>query len=251
MRVYQYDKEGLYVGSRVAPIDPVATANDERGDVVYFPLPNATSIVPPSVGENEIAKFEEGVGGDSWVVLPDYRGETVYSVENGSPLLVVDVGEIPFGYTLQKPELYQVYQDGEWVDDFAEMIAVKLAESERAFSDAMRIVSAKYPVEEREGWPEQKADLAAYRSDVANVGVVLQGLADANGIGVADMADRIETKVAVYQDVYTSLLAVLQGIRKTLGDIDIEVDDIPVVLAGIDLDEFFVKRDELAALYSL
>lgn len=55
-----------------------------------------------------------------WVMVPDHRGATAYSTETGEPRQWQALGDLPEGYTLQKPETaFDTWQDDKWVPDEA------------------------------------------------------------------------------------------------------------------------------------
>lgn len=74
-----------------------------------------------------------------------------------------------------------------------------------AYSIAMQPISEAYPLEEREGWPEQieaaKEVIANGQSDLIDV------LAAARGLSAADMAQTILRKQAEYRVVYGAMTA--------------------------------------------
>lgn len=57
----------------------------------YLVPAHATTIAPPTVGENEVAVFEGG----KWVIKPDYRGATYYCKNTGEKYVIEQIGEEP------------------------------------------------------------------------------------------------------------------------------------------------------------
>jgi hypothetical protein len=64
---YRYDSEGFVLGQIIIQESPL-----EPG--VYSIPPNATTIIPPSTQENEIAYWN----GNNWEIKPDFSNKTYY-----------------------------------------------------------------------------------------------------------------------------------------------------------------------------
>ena len=101
MLLYRYDKDTKeYIGSIPACLDPMASQRE--GKPVYAILKDSTTIEPPFEG-GKVAIFN----GNGWTLVPDYRGRTVYRTTTGNPLLITEIGNIPPGYSLEKPVFLQ------------------------------------------------------------------------------------------------------------------------------------------------
>jgi hypothetical protein len=73
---------------------------------------NSTFNAPPSVLLNEVAVFDEN--GD-WAVMPDFRGETYYKIDDGESLVIDFIGDLPKNLTKEsRPDKYHVFKDGNW-----------------------------------------------------------------------------------------------------------------------------------------
>jgi hypothetical protein len=95
-----------YLSSSDANANPV-TENS------YLLPANSTFNAPPSVLLNEVAVFDET--GD-WAVMPDFRGETFYKIEDGESLVIDFIGDLPKALTKEpRPDEYHVFKDGNWV----------------------------------------------------------------------------------------------------------------------------------------
>ncbi|WP_413722717.1 tail fiber assembly protein [Sodalis sp. RH24] len=73
--------------------------------------------------------------GDAWDLLPDYRGNTAYSIETGAPIVVTALGELDNMLTLLAPATgYDKWNGTAWVtDETAEhAAAVTQANAQRA-----------------------------------------------------------------------------------------------------------------------
>ncbi|ELY2473224.1 tail fiber assembly protein [Cronobacter sakazakii] len=121
-KIYNYRAEtGEFTGS-----------NDE-----YLPvgvgIPACSTVIPnPSCEAGEVAIFNGELG--RWVVQEDHRGETVYSIETGTPFEVIEIGPIPNGYTLSQPSSKADEWNGkEWVrnDEKAKELAMQEAENKK------------------------------------------------------------------------------------------------------------------------
>lgn len=111
MKCYTYDSDGFYVGESVAAINPLETKL--KGNPVYMLSHNQTYTPPPELSSGELAAMVAG----SWVLKKDYRGSTVYSVEDKSTFVVDYIGEIKEGFTLTAPGDFDWWNGSEWVAD--------------------------------------------------------------------------------------------------------------------------------------
>jgi hypothetical protein len=75
---------------------------------------NATIIAPPSVKKNHVAVYREG----GWQVIADHRGKTVYSITDGTEILISELGDYPANTTPLAPATTWAQWDGDkWVID--------------------------------------------------------------------------------------------------------------------------------------
>ncbi|HBE4986250.1 TPA: tail fiber assembly protein [Escherichia coli] len=73
----------------------------------------ATDIEPPNRPDGQAVIWQ-----GSWILMDDWRGETVYSIFDGSASIVDYLGAIAEGYTQQKPATRFDKWDGkQWVTD--------------------------------------------------------------------------------------------------------------------------------------
>ena len=90
MRIYIYDNEtGEYRGFREAQPNP------KRKGEYLFPK-NSTTLVPPSLKQNEGVIFNNG----KWTIVKDYRGKEIINLETKEISEVQKLGEIDSGYKL-------------------------------------------------------------------------------------------------------------------------------------------------------
>ncbi|MGC0825045.1 tail fiber assembly protein [Pantoea agglomerans] len=104
LTVYNFDAvSGEFTGS-----------NDEYlAQGVGLPA-NACITAPPAAEAGSVALYLNG----SWQVIADHRGETVYSVNDGSAVLITVPGDYPADTTPLKPATIWDQWDGEkWVTD--------------------------------------------------------------------------------------------------------------------------------------
>ena len=104
----------------------------------------------------------------------------------------VEAPEIPD--TIQNP----VWSNGEWTEDITLLKADKLDEINTACDDATSDISSKYPRSEMDTWPEQVKEAEAYQADNSASVPMLETIANARGITVADQADRVMTRFSQY-----------------------------------------------------
>lgn len=88
---------------------------------------NACILAPPATEAGRVALYRDG----SWLVIADHRGETVYSVADGSPVKIAAPGDYPTGTTpLQPNTTYDKWDGSKWVTDFAAQSAAQRQEAE-------------------------------------------------------------------------------------------------------------------------
>ncbi|CTV10152.1 tail fiber assembly protein [Escherichia coli] len=77
---------------------------------------NCTDIVPPEIPEGFTAMFD--TADNSWRLVEDHRGETVYSTETGNAVPISELGELPENGTFIAPDgEYQRWDGSQWVTD--------------------------------------------------------------------------------------------------------------------------------------
>ena len=119
MQIYNYNDNGIYVGSSQARPNP--------GKPFSFLIPRkATTISPPSIGENESARFN----GTSWETLVDFRGYSAWLKSTAEHKIIVDFGPLSNDYTLINPldTEYPIWSIDHWVIDTVAKLVADLAE---------------------------------------------------------------------------------------------------------------------------
>lgn len=104
---------------------------------------NACITAPPATETGRVALYRDG----SWLDVADHRGETIYSVTDGEPVLIDGPGDYPADTTPLKPATAWDKWNGEkWVADPAEekAAAIKEAEERRAalITEANKVTQA-------------------------------------------------------------------------------------------------------------
>ncbi|MCK4133217.1 phage tail protein [Ralstonia nicotianae] len=100
---------GEYAGNSPADHSPL-----EPG-VVLIPA-HATDQRPPDTGAREVAVFRN----DAWHVALDWRGVALFSIVNGAPVTIDDIGMAPVDVNAteaEPPSPAHVWTDGQWVED--------------------------------------------------------------------------------------------------------------------------------------
>ncbi len=108
------------------------SSNDE-----YLPvgvgIPACSTLLPaPSCNEGKVAIFD--VEKERWTIQEDHRGEIVFCIETGEPKEINEVGPIPNGYTVSKPNsAADEWDGGKWVvnEAKAKELAVQKAENKK------------------------------------------------------------------------------------------------------------------------
>lgn len=90
MKIFNYDKET----KELLNIAEAQKHPLKEGEFL-FP-PNCTTIIPPSVGDNETVIFN----GEYWNIVPDFRGLDQINLQTKEISEVVDFGKIKQGFML-------------------------------------------------------------------------------------------------------------------------------------------------------
>lgn len=90
-------------------------------------LPASACITaPPATEAGFVPVYHDG----NWQVIADHRGETVYSITDGTAILINGLGDYPAGITLLEPATAWDKWDGEkWVTDLAAEKAAAIREA--------------------------------------------------------------------------------------------------------------------------
>uniref|UniRef100_A0A7M2QM89 Tail fiber assembly protein n=1 Tax=feces metagenome TaxID=1861841 RepID=A0A7M2QM89_9ZZZZ len=96
-------------------------------------IPACSTLIPNPICEpGHVAIYDVGL--QVWLVEEDHRGEVAYSIEDGKPTEISDIGPIPEGYTLLQPNTAANEWDGtKWIvnKQKAKELAVLEAEKKR------------------------------------------------------------------------------------------------------------------------
>ena len=96
-KVHIYDPTTLeYLHQWDAQLSPL-----EADKGIYIEPETSTELSPPSCGENETIVFSKAK--NSWIVVPDYRGQVIYHQKDGTSKMIEDIGPIPSEYALTLP----------------------------------------------------------------------------------------------------------------------------------------------------
>jgi len=94
-KVCQLDEQGIYVGQTDADLSP-----EEADNGIYLIPAGCVDTTPPEAKEGFIAKWTS----DEWQYIENHIGKTVYSTSTKESMEISELGVIPEGYTLIKPE---------------------------------------------------------------------------------------------------------------------------------------------------
>ena len=94
---------------------------------------NSTDIAPPEIPAGFVAVFNSE--NESWIIVEDHRGKTVYDVASGDALFISELGPLPENVTWLSPAgEYQKWDGVSWVkDEEAEkLFRIREAEEKKA-----------------------------------------------------------------------------------------------------------------------
>lgn len=169
--VYSYDPAtGKYTGTTVADESPL-----EPG--VYLLPAHSTETPPPEVGEHEAALWD----GETWSLVPDWRGETRYRTDTGEAVHITELGPLPEGVTdVAPPDGDYVWDGGAWALPLEVARGRKIAEIQAASTAAFRAMQAGYSEGEVASFEQQKLGARA---------ILALDMADENAVYVCGLAD--------------------------------------------------------------
>lgn len=101
---------------------------------------NACIIAPPTTEAGCVALYRDG----SWLTVADHRGETVYSIDDGSAIVVTSPGEYPAKTTPLKPATeYDKWGGAKWVTDLSAQEAADIRRAENHKAALLNEASSK------------------------------------------------------------------------------------------------------------
>ncbi|MCE8002538.1 hypothetical protein [Billgrantia ethanolica] len=206
--IHPTDRTAIDPAGREAPRDPMRQQP-------RIPA-GATSIAPPETGEHQAARWT----GEAWVVVPDWRGH-VYWLADGSRHEITELGKEPPADALD-------VEPPEKVDTLA---ARKRVDIDAASVAALDQVRSDYPDYEQLSWERQE------REARDGAGPLIQAIADARGLSLEELIERIIAKADAYQQAAGIVIGRRQALR----------DQIDATEADEDLDDD-AKRAAIAAI---
>ena len=135
MTIYNYDKDGIFVGA--------SEAKESPREVGVFRIPAfSTTIEPPQLDEGQSAQWVN----DQWEITEDHRGVGFWFPEDyekeKAPYKIDEVGPLPEGASLVQPNEPQEVTDAkalEKAEREAKKIADALADAEEALQMAQEL----------------------------------------------------------------------------------------------------------------
>lgn len=101
---------------------------------------NACIMAPPAAKAGSVAIYRDG----SWLTVADHRGETVYSIDDGSAIVVTSPGEYPAMTTPLKPATeYDKWDGAKWVTDPSAQKAADIRSAENHKAALLNEASSK------------------------------------------------------------------------------------------------------------
>lgn len=211
--VCQLDSEGYFIGMTIADPDPLDLDN-------YLIPGGCIDTAPPEQRDNAVAKW----GGEQWQYIDDYRGQTVYSIDDGNEVVITEIGELPDNTTTEpRPDSYHVWQDGSWVltdDGTAQQLADAKAAKLIAIAQAAQQFIAHatkadtVPEFERLSWERQAQETKAWAADNTAETPTLSLIAQQRGVPI----DVLRQKALAKAQAYELLVASIAGQRQKKED---------------------------------
>lgn len=231
MNVHHVHPEtGEYLASASARLDPRATT--VAGEPRWLVPRHATLQEPPATSEGEAAVWDRQA--QSWSVVADHRGETVYATEDGRARVIDALGPLPGGVTTEpRPSPHHAWDDGAWVEDVE---AARAAGAARVVGLAAEICARAlraYPEGERLSW-EIKARAASKIAAEETLDAAEQALMGAETAETAETPAEWAAGVAAKVAPFAALAGGIAGIRRRAVAAIEEAEDGPAVAAIAD-----------------
>lgn len=205
---------GEYVGASKAQIDPIATKRE--GNTVHVLPAHSTTSEVPDLSNDEVAVLE----GDSWVVKKDYRGHTIYSHTTKEAVVQREIGNLPFGYSLDKPGTYDYWGANKWVTNMEEeLLATKQEQKQklkRLAESMLSSVTSLLPTEEQVSWDRQERQAKLWLSGSKEDTLLLDNIASSRGITKDELANKIISKSTAYDVFGGSVIGQRQALEKLI-----------------------------------
>lgn len=155
--------------------------------------------VPP-LQENQAARWT----GKSWEILPDYRGEVVFTKDGEK--VWKEIGSLPDGVSLTPLETANLA-------DLKAALLTKLNAAAQNFVDAHSGAS-QVPDFELATWPLQSTEAQAWAADKLAATPILDGIAAARGLD----KDKLKAAALKKSQEYSAMSAIVAGQRQAIQD---------------------------------
>lgn len=155
--------------------------------------------VPP-LQENQAARWT----GKSWEILPDYRGEVVFTKDGEK--VWKEIGSLPDGVSLTPLETANLA-------DLKAALLTKLNAAAQNFVDAHSGAS-QVPDFELATWPLQSTEAQAWAADKSAATPILDGIAAARGLD----KDKLKAAALKKSQEYSAMSAIVAGQRQAIQD---------------------------------
>ena len=154
----------------------------------------------PKLQENQAARWT----GESWEILPDFRGEVVFTKDGEE--VWKDIGSLPEGVSLTPLETANLA-------DLKAAMLTNLNAAAQHFIDAHSGAS-QVPDFELATWPLQSTEAQAWAADKSAATPILDGIAAARGLD----KDKLKAAALKKSLAYSALSAIVAGQRQAIQD---------------------------------
>ena len=154
----------------------------------------------PKLQENQAAQWT----GESWEILPDYRGEVIFTKDGEE--IWKDIGSLPEGVSLTPLETANLA-------DLKAAMLTNLNAAAQHFVDAHSGAS-QVPDFELATWPLQSTEAQAWAADKSAATPILDGIAAARGLD----KDKLKAAALKKSLAYSALSAIVAGQRQAIQD---------------------------------
>lgn len=218
--VYQLDAQNCYLHPTVADPDPMQPDN-------WLIPAGCVETAPPKTAASQVAQWQPE--SQTWRVVPDLRGQTVYRTDDGSPRQIDQAGELPDDLTVHpRPSPAHQWQpeSQSWQLDPARaavLAAEQLAQAKTAKLAALNADAQAYidraagidrlPRFEVDTWTLQALEAKAWAADNSAATPTLDTIAAARSIPPDILKQKALAKALAYEQLTATVVGLRQAIE--------------------------------------
>jgi len=146
MKIYQYDKDGLYIGESIAQVSPLEKDT--------YLMPRNSTEIEPIIEDGKVSIFEDG----EWINKEDIRGD-YYSTETKQMIIVNDVDyDISLLTKKQPPSMDHEWSGSDWMLSEVHTAKIELAQTDSIITRQIEDIIEVFSTEQKAALPQNITD---------------------------------------------------------------------------------------------